>query len=472
MKISIKDFNINTYQEELGKFLGSLEKIEEKIYSEFEHKVYTVCGVKYNKIFELVTGGIKILDYEWVQDHSVYKRVFDSKINDSLYYAINLEDSILLRGPKVYYYLVSYKEQYHNPTQNQVLDWKNNIKEFIQKLKDAISESKDVSNVCDNLLEKKYLLGILDHIRHFLVICLNAEMGLQNRGCTYFLEEVFQKISLKSYFNYIEGCYQIYEKILFEKFEKNWILDKIVSLLDICSVQINQVFNALIANRDEKLNGDCLKLHREADNFVENYITIKYGVQTLKEKYLFDIKQNISFFGILNGAIEFPILFYHFLGSEHYSYYYVNILGDYLQRHNYEYDSKQYFGQSKIQGIILDDNTMTGSTIEVAYDYIKTNVLVNIEDFFILRHPEINRIPQMKAYNRAVNIEFLKKNCFGLINHSPYSKIKVGTNYYKEYLDELGVFTLTGEFFLRYLLKNGLYGKNSEVDNVGKCRIP
>ncbi|WP_207648617.1 hypothetical protein, partial [Clostridium sp. N3C] len=87
-----------------------------------------------------------------------------------------------------------------------------------------------------------------------------------------------------------------------------------------------------------------------------------------------------------------------------------------------------------------------------------------------LRHPEINRIPQMKAYNKAVSVDFLKKSCIGLINHSPYSKIKYETNYYGEYLDELGVFTLTGEFFLRYLFKNGLYGKNSEVDRVGLCR--
>ncbi|RRR99068.1 hypothetical protein CWI01_00190, partial [Streptococcus pneumoniae] len=54
----------------------------------------------------------------------------------------------------------------------------------------------------------------------------------------------------------------------------------------------------------------------------------------------------------------------------------------------------------------------------------------------------------------------------GGIFPAPYSKIKFGTNIAKQYLDELQIFTLSGDEILRLLYKNGLFSEESEVKVV------
>lgn len=60
----------------------------------------------------------------------------------------------------------------------------------------------------------------------------------------------------------------------------------------------------------------------------------------------------------------------------------------------------------------------------------------------------------------------LNKKAYGMTFDSPYTKIKQNTNYGNEYLDELGIFTLTGDLFLKLLYKNGHFFPNTEVSTI------
>lgn len=470
MKISKSITEVKDYEIGLAKLLKK-KSIEERLkYEEVNNQIINGIGIPYNEIFELVTGGIKVFDWEWELDNSPYKELFGKKNEGAYLYAIPLEDSILLRGPYIYYYLVCYKEKYKNPTCNLLTKWSNNIQEFIQNLFDCMNKVKNQKEI-NNILERKYQLGIVEQLRHIIVVCLNAKLSANHKNENRFIDHYIDNKEIQLFFKELSRCYSVYETLLFEKnIDRIAVLTALFELNNFCKNISYEIFSEIIDLENENLNSRCFKLHREADSFIENYVSIREMLHNTNAQVCSHEKK-IALYGVLNGAIEFPALMFHFCGEKDYSYNYVCINGDYLSRH--EESGEQNFidcEQFCSHGIIMDDNVMTGVTLEIATNYISKQDQCKIIKFFLLRHPELNRIPQMKAFRKVVSIEFLNEYCICLFNHSPYSKIKPGTNYYNEYLDELGVFTLTGEYFLRYLYKNGIFQKNSEVYYVGTYR--
>ncbi|PGQ90046.1 hypothetical protein COA25_32785, partial [Bacillus cereus] len=79
---------------------------------------------------------------------------------------------------------------------------------------------------------------------------------------------------------------------------------------------------------------------------------------------------------------------------------------------------------------------------------------------------DLNRLPQMEFYNSFIDLDLVERYFVGLIMPSPYTKIKEGTNIYNEFLDELGIFTLSGYKFAKYLYKNGVFEENTEISFI------
>lgn len=468
MKISERIFKEEDYKSELASLLEKCSLEEKNAYHQFNSSVFAGCRVCYDDIFEMITGAIKIYDWEWQLDKSPLKRLFSKSKKGSWIYAINLDDSIMLRGPQVYYYLVCYKKKNKKIETQQIIEWKNNIRNFISEIIYSVKQVCLVDVNHNSLIQRKFILGILDNLRHLFIICLNANILEKNKDNSYFIEHIDRDEYLKSYYRDLSTCYSLFELILFTKrYNMHDIIEPLLHILNNCAEKVENTFSKIININSIELNNKCFKLHREADSFVENYISVLNVIEKLKQKKTIDNPiEKINLYGILSGAIEFQILFYHSYEKASFNFNYIYINGDYLERHNHNEKKEKYEVAKKKKGIILDDNVMTGSTLEIATKYVQIKDNCQVERYFILRHPELNRIPQMLALKKRVSIDFLNQKCLGLISHSPYSKIKKNTNYCGEYLDELGVFTLTGDFFLRYLFKNGLYDIESEVGNI------
>lgn len=72
----------------------------------------------------------------------------------------------------------------------------------------------------------------------------------------------------------------------------------------------------------------------------------------------------------------------------------------------------------------------------------------------------------MAFYDSFMDLDLVERDFVGLIMSSPYTKIKEGTNIYNEFLDELGIFTLSGYKFCKYLYKNGVFEENTEISFI------
>lgn len=459
-KISISDYEFENYEQKLSQFLSKINHNKRKQYSYFNDKVTQIHGCNLYEIFDYNTGGIRIEDYEWVLCDSVLKKIFSKKRDKSFIYACPLDDGVLLRGSACYYYLVCYMEKGSSLTDIQIREWNKNIIYFLQMAKNILSRNIYQLKL-NSLIELKLLLGILDNMRHFILHCLNIYIALfkGKSNC----------ISLKEN-NRFEECKLVLtrihnkmEQLIFEEnkdFEKKDFLQECIEDISCLIYMIDDVFKRLLYKSDITRK-TCLKIHREADSFLENYITMKYiAIQIMKKN-----KKKIRIFSIMSGANELAIMLVNLLEKYVPQLWFVDIHENYLTRHSKKSSSinKKFKNNNEYFDLIVDDNVMTGDTIaetqRILFDYL------GILSFkcAILRHPEINRIAQMRAYNKAVNISFLETYCIGMINDSPYSRIQLGTNIGNEYLDECGIFTLTGDYFLKILYKNRDYTKFSEV---------
>ena len=148
----------------------------------------------------------------------------------------------------------------------------------------------------------------------------------------------------------------------------------------------------------------------------------------------------------------------------------VMLKGNYKDRHKeliekFENDKIKVIGNvgsSKSYNIVMDDNVLTGRTLQMALNGLFNNGF-KVNDLAVVRYPSLNRLEQMcQKGHGAVDVTQFFTYIKGLLFPSPYSKILS----YKEfsYKDEFGVFNKTREKILKCLYKNGRYKKNSEVD--------
>ena len=113
---------------------------------------------------------------------------------------------------------------------------------------------------------------------------------------------------------------------------------------------------------------------------------------------------------------------------------------------------------------LIDDNMMSGVTMQFAYNQLYLNGINNIKGIFVVRHPNINRIAQLEYFDTALNLNLVDNYIDGMLTDTPYTKIKRGTNYNSMFVNELNIFSIMTEIFLKALYCNNSFIKDSQVD--------
>lgn len=102
--------------------------------------------------------------------------------------------------------------------------------------------------------------------------------------------------------------------------------------------------------------------------------------------------------------------------------------------------------------------------MQFAYNKLFINNYKNIKGLFVIRHPNVNRIAQLEHFDVALNIALVDEFIFGMITDTPYTKIKRNSNLNNMFVNELNIFSIMTEIFLKALYCNNSFIKDSQVD--------
>ena len=233
--------------------------------------------------------------------------------------------------------------------------------------------------------QKRLLLGVIDNLRNIILILTNAElMLLSNGGNDFLYNEKYNNKNVSKYFDLIKKYQDLINKICFFNIEK----DLVNTIRDICNSILcleNQTFNKTSKLKDNFLIGKCYNILREIDNYFENYIVCNYIV---KNNYI--KSKSINLISILYGGLELPFIIRSI------SKYNLNIsfmfqnLGMYINKQtkdkNVINEEMLMYGSidKNSNTFIIDDNMMSGITIQFNYNKLFSNGFNNIKGIFFL----------------------------------------------------------------------------------------
>ena len=423
-----------------------------------------------DNIFDSDTGGILFQDFEWqlINDKNELKRIFDTRKNGGLIYSLEKEQTKLLRGSEIYYYFACEKYEYELSKPNLVRRWIKKNQIFIKQIIHALDKFEII-----NEYDRRLLLGVLDNYRNFLLVILNCIVSIECKEerskpaiialkdtsaservkiCKELISENIRLMLNLTGFVYSEAniigmARQLTEKIL------NYIIEYIVPIT--------------LEDYQDELN-DFFRIHRDLDNFYEIYAAVKFAVANSDlTKY-----KHINILGILYGGIEIPFVLKELIEIDSVIYF-VKLPGNYKNRHceNLKYFSLNFKDPSGSIGLInacnilCDDNIGTGATLQILLNSL-AEYKYPVNKIIAIRHPNLNRYVQFRDYNRSFNLRYVDSMCLGLLFKSPYTKIE-SSKYDEDYNDVFGAFSIPADIYLRYLKKNGIYKKESDVDKYG-----
>ncbi len=464
-KLFFKNLINDKYEVKLSKLEHERDveksKIIEKYNSKLNKKFQVTNGI--NSIYEWYTGAIFFKDYEWneIDDNNSLKKMFSEKNNDSFIYLLPLDSGLILRSYKIYYYFSTNVSRFEKPNKKQINNWFYNVSKYINNLKLILP-----TYIIKNNYDRRLLLGVVDNLRNIILLLTNSElMILSDNGKDFIYHDSCSKSILNKYFKLIMDYQTIIDNICFEETNDKLclhLLNDIVICLDILKEQTHS--NLSVIN-DAFILSKCFNPLREIDNYIENYIVCK---SIIKKKKL--NKKQFHLISILYGSLELPFIIKRLCNSK--------IQLSFMFQNNGMYLNKQQQSLARINKditeygkcnrtnatFIVDDNMMSGVTMQLAYNKLFINNYKNIKGLFIIRHPNVNRIAQLEHFDVALNLDLVDKFIFGMITDTPYSKIKRNSNLNNMFVNELNIFSIMTEIFLKALYCNNSFIKDSQVD--------
>lgn len=426
----------------------------------------------FSDIFDIETGAVKFNDYEWyiLDENNLLKNIFDTRENNRRKYSIEDDNSILLRGADTYYYILANKNTNNikKLSTDNLIEWKNNYIDFINISMNAIV---NLNNKTD-YLNRRLQLAYVDNIRNLSLIMLYANMYNKYKENNIHLSFNNYKDDsiINSWYKIVGNITDLMDDICFESKEYDYT-ERILNVSERINCVLESNMEKILQNPHVEYE-KCFKAFREIDNFAENRITMDLVLEKIKRSNCFLKKQDVSFTGIAYGGLELPFIAKKILKNNEKSITInaVMLKGNYKDRHKelmekFENDKIKVIGNvgsSKSYNVVMDDNVLTGRTLQMALNGLFNNGF-KVNDLAIVRYPSLNRLEQMcQKGHGAVDVTQFFTYIKGLLFPSPYSKILS----YKEfsYKDEFGVFNKTREKILKCLYKNGKYQKDSEVD--------
>ena len=453
---------------DIEKYLFSLAKIEEK---KDKEKLFMskIIDKKINKFLEVNngicdvveynTGAIFFKDYEWYNiKNNKIKELFEIKEKGNYIYSLQVDKGIILRGEYVYYYFVADIKKGKKPNFKELKVWYKNVDIFLEKIIEILKDYK-ISNSYD----KRLVLGIIDNLRNIILLLSNVEILMQSKDAQDLIYHENSKIvEVDRYLKLIYSYQSVINTICFTN--KKIQIEQIVDLCNKIKIYSKTTLLKSKNITDSYFMGKCYNILRESDNYFENYIVC---ADTYK-KFLKN-KKEINLIGVLCGGLELPFIIKNVSNKK------VNI--SLFFQNNGMYIDKIKKDKSKVSSNILefgkinknnlcylvDDNIMSGTTIQFALNKLLVNGY-NINNIIAIRHPNENRIAQIEFFDIALNLDMVDRFIIGFLMDTPYTKIKRGTNYNGEFLNELKIFSSSTDVFLKALYCNNAFKKDSEVD--------
>ena len=424
-------------------------------------------------LFDKASGSIIMPMYEWELIMSnPLKDFWNSKENDNFKYLIRDDCSYIFRGSSTYYYFIANRksEQGKDVTsKSDVLIWHKNYIEFLSDAYEAVYETTDINSI----INKKFLLGILDNCRNILLVIMNHKLVSENLNSNVLIDISSRENSC--FFKTYDTLLKVEDIISSICFKSNYLINKDF----VCSV-INNVKKLLTDNllieESIKAKDDYSKdyrAYREIDNFAENYIVVS----------LYQEKSNngndfINACGLSYGGIELPIIAKIVNKNKVESLLLLKFNKDVSGYSNKQLMDLRKFNINQYGGLLsseafknfnfdlFDDNVLTGKTLQLAINSLYDSG-IRVKNICIVRYPGINRIDQMFLNNiAAVDFHLFFDYIYGLCYSSPYSwkdNDWKNNNGAVDYKDTLGVFDLNRKKIIECLIKNHDYKTDSEV---------
>lgn len=462
-----------------GEYEKAYAKVEKKMTQGKNEKIINFNNLINNKfktvdgiasLFDSSSGSIKIPMYEWITipDNNPLKQLWLTYNDSNLCYSMYDNENILLRGSGIYYYFLSQRIHDENTreditTKEMIYEWLNNNMGFFSKSIISINNTSD-KNDLNNV---KMILGLIDNIRNYLLILLNQQIvnNKIEKNVMVNLETLAKDSLMYKLYNSLISTENLMRNISFN--EKYKINTKEIENLIKNTILITKEFRLEFIEQPEKENySKDFRAYREIDNFAENFITCFLTLQKDSNIY------NKGICGLCYGGLELPIIMKSIdnrINDVSILKFNKNVTG-YAKKQSLElrfFDifktgGIELFGIDKRKEyIILDDNLLTGKTMQLAINTFY-DIGIDVDKIVAIRYPGVNRISQMFMPNHgAVDYRHFFNFIEGLYFSSPYSwRDPYSTNQYE---DSLGIFDLNRRKILECLAKNGDYSKNSEV---------
>lgn len=447
------------------------------------------------------TGAFFIKDYEYEllkenePDHILFK-IYDSSLKRK-YDTINIDKQprlkfslkndfgIILRGPLNYYYGLSFrKENRNNIDRNFVIRLSQKRRNFLKIFLSAI-ESKHRINM-NNSINRRVFLGAMDSIRDYLLIAINLliQKVAPEKDAVYVIKKDDELI-YRTYQLAKENLTFMYNCLFSENIGLRFI-QSFNSFVKFDIISFAKEFEKhvdKIEKKDDKFDykKGC-RVWREIDSFYENIIAMETALSRLISED--DLTNKFPcFYGVRYGGMELPVivnLLLDFKGFQNMNsdceFGFISLSTGYKKNHSnmldFSRDMHKINFETKSCGnmfnVILDDNLLTGRTLQIVSNIAIKNGIVPSK-LFVVRYPSLNRVEHMFLPNHgAPDTELFWKYVYGLTSPTPYTRLNASYVYSdsekEKYLDELGRFNKTRIHVSEVLYKNGLFGQDSEVN--------
>ena len=434
-------------------------------YNKLNFQIDNICDINTGAVF--LEDEDSVIKKESFNNHPIFK-IFDIDcIEPHRRYTLNLNDKIILRGPENYYYGFCYIGDLEVKN-TEIITTLENVKRFAEIGKKYIYEKK--FNYTD-ILDLKLVMAILDILRNSILTNLFFLLMKENEiQDVYFFDNKENNLISEIYELLMQVEKKAIDIIIYqsERLERNIIilLEKFIIIQEKLIQEIN--------NHKESYQNDLYiryRKSREADNLMENILCIKDAVDNIiKEKR--EQLEDIYVLGINYGSLELACIVNIILGKEKINCYNGNIMKKfrqvYIKATNHQ-KVKEGNGINKNKKYLLvDENIMTGQTLQKVNEYLKNYELENI-DTIIIQYPTVARSKNIIENVDKEEYLTLINSIKGMIAPVKYSKMcEYRKDFIFPYMDKLGNFDLYKSIILKNLYKNGEYNENSSVARISE----
>lgn len=436
---------------------------------------------QYNKlkfdIYELtdaITGAIYIDDEDTIllkekeRNHPIFK-IFDIDcIEKYRKYTCNFNNKVILRGPDNYYYGFAYLTDL-DVKREEIIECLKRNENFMRKVKNDLSSTK---MSYENILDVKLVLGILDILRNSAIT--NLFFCLMKENCIndiYIYEIGNNKIANELYEVLKQIEIKLVDIILNQKNNLNYNINEIIEE----SIILQHKLINEIKNKKENYENDLYiryRKSREADNFIENIISIKSCIDTIQNKNDLSVSENLYVFGINYGSVELAIITDVLLEMNSIQHKTGNIMVKFRKAFIESANRQPILKNSNIVRnayyILIDENIMTGNTLKSTINYLK-EYNMKLLDTIIIKHPTVSRLKNIIGKVDEDDFVDTLNNIKGAFIPTNYSKMcEYREGFIFPYMDKLGTFDLYKYEILKNLYRNGNYIEESAVARIGE----